>query len=66
MAQKSRGRRHKLAFAWIYWGRCSKTVRPGVPGEQRREERGMQVIVVRSPKCLAGLLRVLFKMKKED
>ena len=36
-----------------------------MPGEQRREERVMQVIVVRSPKCLAGLLRVLFKMKKE-
>ena len=62
---KSRSHRHKPVFTWIYWGRCSKTIRPGVTGERRREEHGMQVIVVRSPKCLAGLLRVLFKMKKE-
>ncbi|HIZ29652.1 MAG TPA: stage V sporulation protein SpoVM [Candidatus Fournierella merdipullorum] len=25
----------------------------------------MQVVVVKSPKCLAGLLRALFKIKKE-
>ncbi|HIX06290.1 MAG TPA: stage V sporulation protein SpoVM [Candidatus Fournierella excrementavium] len=25
----------------------------------------MQVVVVKSPKCLAGFLRALFKIKKE-
>lgn len=32
---------------------------------QGREE-AMQVIVVKSPKCLAGVLRALFKIKKEN
>ncbi|WP_418455043.1 stage V sporulation protein SpoVM [Allofournierella sp.] len=26
----------------------------------------MQVVVVKSPKCLAGLLRAIFKIKKEE
>ncbi|WP_395151860.1 stage V sporulation protein SpoVM [uncultured Allofournierella sp.] len=26
----------------------------------------MQIVVVKSPKCLAGLLRTLFKIKKES
>ncbi|WP_270912660.1 hypothetical protein [Allofournierella sp. CML151] len=38
--------------------------------EQNHQPQGreatMQVIVVKSPKCLAGVLRALFKIKKEN
>ncbi|MBP8855189.1 MAG: stage V sporulation protein SpoVM [Oscillospiraceae bacterium] len=32
--------------------------------ERYKEESAMQVIVFKSPKCLAGLLRAIFKIKK--
>ncbi|MBU3806143.1 MAG: stage V sporulation protein SpoVM [Candidatus Fournierella pullistercoris] len=33
--------------------------------QKKRGNRQMQVVVIKSPKCLAGLLRAIFHIKKE-
>lgn len=32
----------------------------------KKEEQLMKVVVIRSPKFLSGILRVIFKIKKEE
>ncbi len=35
-------------------------------GQRRKGGAAMQVVVIKSPKCLSGLLRRLFGIKKES